>query len=232
MTDTANPAARDAAVLWTGGKDSALALHEARQLGWNVRCLVTFAPPEPDFLAHPVAVMKLQAEALGLPHWLWPVHAPFEERYEAGLRWLQKTQRIDTVITGDIAEVGGAPNWIRERSRPLGMNVLTPLWGRDRLTLLQQLLEARFAVVFSCIKTRWLTPEWVGRQLDETSVSQLRALRERNGIDLCGEEGEYHTLVTDAPGFRQRVHFGAAQVCERDALAYLKIESAELRPKP
>ena len=71
----------NAAVLWTGGKDSALALHEARQAGCRVRGLVTFAPPEPDFLAHPIAFMKLQAAALALPHWLWPVHEPFHESY-------------------------------------------------------------------------------------------------------------------------------------------------------
>ena len=227
----ANPAAVNAAVLWTGGKDSALALHEARQSGFQVRCLVTFAPPEPDFLAHPISVMKLQAEALGLPHRLQPVHAPFAESYEAGLRWLRETLRIDTVITGDIAEVGGAPNWIRERSRPVGMQVFTPLWGRDRLTLLQQLLAARFQVIFSCIKTRWLTPDWVGRRLDEPAIGELRALREQNGLDLCGEEGEYHTLVTDAPDFQRRVHIGTAGVGERAGLAYWKMDAIELRAK-
>jgi uncharacterized protein (TIGR00290 family) len=227
-----NPSAANAAVLWTGGKDSALALHEAKRDGFRVRCLVTFAPPEPDFLAHPVAVMKLQAEALGLPHILLPVREPFAESYEAGLRWLRATTHIGTVITGDIAEVGGSPNWIRERSRPAGLNVLTPLWGRDRLTLLRQLLAARFKVVFSCIKTRWLTPGWVGRQLDEQSVAELRSLRELNGLDLCGEEGEYHTLVTDAPDFQRRVQLGAFKVCERDSLAHLKIERAELQDKP
>ena len=228
----ANPAALNAAVLWTGGKDSALALHEARRNGWHVSCLVTFAPPEPEFRAHPIAVMKLQAEALGLPHLIWPVRAPFAESYEAGLRWLRETRHIDTVITGDLAEVGGAPNWIRERARPVGMNVLTPLWGRHRLTLLRQLLAAGFQVFFSCIKTRWLTPQWVGRRLDENAIAELRALRARNGLDLGGEEGEYHTLVADAPDFQRRVRFGATEVCTQDGLAYLRMAHAELTAKP
>ena len=232
MNAATNPVPADAAVLWTGGKDSALALHEARRNGCRVRYLVTFAPPEPDFLAHPIPVMKLQAEALGLPHLVCPVPAPFAESYEAGLRWLKTTMNIDTVITGDIAEVGGAPNWIRERSRPAGMNVLTPLWGRDRLTLLQQLLAARFKVIFSCVKTRWLAAGWVGRPIDEQSVAELRALRRQNGLDLCGEEGEYHTLVTDAPDFHRRVEIGPAAVCERDTLAYLQVSRAELKTKP
>lgn len=227
-----NPAAANAAVLWTGGKDSVLALHEARQAGHRVCCLVTFAPPETDFLAHPVAFMKLQAEALDLPHFLWPVREPFAESYEAGLRWLKTTMNIGTVITGDIAEVGGSPNWIRERSRPAGMNVLTPLWDRDRLALLQQLLAEKFKVIFSCVKKRWLAAGWIGRELNHETIAELRALREQNGLDLCGEEGEYHTLVTDAPDFRRRLHLGAFRVRERKELAYLEMEPAQLEDKP
>jgi uncharacterized protein (TIGR00290 family) len=218
----------NAAVLWTGGKDSALALYEARRAGYRVGGLVTFAPPERDFLAHPLAIMKLQAAALGLPHIVWPVREPFREGYEAGLCSLKETMGIDTVITGDIAEVDGQPNWIRERSRPVGMDVITPLWGRDRMELLQRLLALRFTVIFSCIKTRWLTADWVGRELDRAAIADLRAIRDRNGLDLCGEEGEYHTLVTDAPVFRRRLHIAASRVRERDDLAYLEIERAEL----
>lgn len=227
-----NPAASTAAVLWTGGKDSVLALHEARQSGHRVRCLVTFAPPNPDFLAHPVKFIKLQAEALALPHYLWPVQEPFAESYEAGLRWLKVTLDIDTVITGDIAEVGGRPNYIRERSRPVGMNVMTPLWGRDRLVLLQKILATRFKVVFSCVKTRRLTADWAGRELNHEAITDLRALREQNGLDLCGEEGEYHTLVTDAPEFKRRLHLGAFRVREREELAYLEMDSVQLKDKP
>lgn len=227
-----NHFAANAAVLWTGGKDSVLALHEARQSGHRVRCLVTFAPPNPDFLAHPIAFMKLQAEALALPHFLWPVQEPFAESYEAGLRWLKGTMDIDTVITGDIAEVGGSPNYIRERSRPVGMKVLTPLWGRDRLALLQRLLDTGFKVVFSCVKTRWLTADWAGRELNHETIADLRALREQNGLDLCGEEGEYHTLVTDAPEFKRRLHLGAFRVREREELAYLEMDSVQLKDKP
>ena len=217
-----------AAVLWTGGKDSALAMHEAQLAGCSVRCLATFAPPEPAFLAHPLAIMKLQAQALGLPHFVRPVREPFHESYEAGLRWLKETIGVDTVITGDIAEVAGHPNWIRQRARPVGMRVMTPLWGRERIELLQRLLAMRFKVVFSCIKTRWLTADWVGRELDGAAIDRLRLLREENGLDLCGEEGEYHTIVTNAPGFRRRLRLGAARVREREDLAYLETDGAEL----
>ena len=222
---------QNAAVLWTGGKDSALALHEAGRNGCRVCGLVTFAPPEPDFLAHPLPFLKLQAQALVLPHHVLSITGPSEAGYETALRKLRDEMGVEAVITGDIAEVAGSPNWIRERCRPLGMAVHTPLWGRDRLTLLGQLIGQGFRVRFSCVKTRWLDESWVGRELDDGAVAELIQVRERNGLDLCGEEGEYHTLVTDGPNFMRRIEVRSAVTCPRDSLAHWKIRELELSEK-
>ena len=222
---------KNAAMLWTGGKDSCLALLEASRSGYNVRCLVTFAPPDPDFLAHPLAFMKLQAEALGLPHHVLPVHEPFADGYETHLRSMHNDMGIGAVVTGDIAEVNGSPNWIRERSRPVGMEVHTPLWGRDRRTLLEQLLSHHFTVRFSCVKKRWLAESWVGRTLNEPTITELQTVRERNGLDLCGEEGEYHTLVTDGPQFSRAIEVRSYSTRANESLAFMEIHQQALAPK-
>lgn len=222
---------KNAAMLWTGGKDSALALFEASRSGYDVRCLVTFAPPEPDFLAHPLSFMKLQAEALGLPHHVLPVHEPFAEGYETHLHTMRNEMGIAAVVTGDIAEVNGAPNWIRERSRPVGIEVHTPLWGRDRQSLLEELLSHRFAVRFSCVKKRWLAESWVGRTLNAPAIAELRIVRERTGLDLCGEEGEYHTLVTDGPQFSRAIEVQSYSVRATESLAFMEIHQQALAAK-
>jgi diphthine-ammonia ligase len=222
---------QNAAMLWTGGKDSSLALFEAIQDGYDVRCLITFAPPDPDFLAHPLAFMKLQALALGLPHSVLSVREPFDAGYETHLRQLRNEMEIEAVVTGDIAEVGGSPNWIRERSRPVGMKVHTPLWGRDRQELLEQLLHHRFKVLFSCVKKRWLAESWIGRELDGAAIADLRTIRERTGLDLCGEEGEYHTLVTDGPQFTRAIHVESYSVRATESLAFMDIHQPALSPK-
>lgn len=222
---------QNAAMLWTGGKDSSLALFEAGQDAYCVRCLVTFAPPQPDFLAHPLGFMKLQAEALGLPHYILAVREPFEESYETHLRQMRNEMGIDVVVTGDIAEVGGSPNWIRERSRPAGMRVHTPLWKRDRNVLLEQLLSHEFEVLFSCVKKRWLTESWIGRGLDERAIADLQVVRERTGLDLCGEEGEYHTLVTNGPQFTRAIRVQSYSTRATESLAFMKIHRQELAPK-
>ncbi|WP_157953595.1 Dph6-related ATP pyrophosphatase [Zobellella maritima] len=220
---------QNAAILWTGGKDSAMALYEAEREGYHIRCLVTFAPPEPRFLAHPLALIRMQARALGLPHHVLTIRAPFEQGYEAGLRRLKEEMGIDCVVTGDIAAVNGSPNWIRERSRPVGMAVYTPLWGRDRHRLLQQLVELGFKVRFSCVDTRWLDAGWVGRELNKAAIAELRILGGLGELDLCGEQGEYHTMVVDGPGFAQGIDILAYSRCSADPLAYMDIHELALK---
>ena len=170
----------------------------------------------------------MQAQALALPHYILPISEPFEKSYEAALCKLREEMGINTVITGDIAELGGSPNWIRQRSRPVGMNVHTPLWGRDRLALLQQQLASGFKAIFSCVNTHWLAAGWVGRELDGAAIGDLRGIRERTGLDLCGEEGEYHTLVTDGPSFAHAIHICSHSKRTRDLLAYMEIHELEL----
>ena len=219
---------QNAAMLWTGGKDSSMALYEAGQNGYRIRCLVTFAPPEPDFLAHPLGFIKMQAQALGLPHHVFPISAPFEQSYEASLRRLRDEMDIHCVVTGDIAEVDGNPNWIRERSRPVGMRVHTPLWERDRNVLLRQLLDRGFKTRFSCVNTRWLDESWVGRELDDAAIAELRIIREQTGLDLCGEEGEYHTMVTDGPPFTRGIDIRSYSKRIAGSLAYMEIHESAL----
>jgi len=216
---------QDVAVLWTGGKDSAMALHEAVRDGLRVRCLATFAPPRPDFKAHPLEVMTLQAEALGLPHRVLSVDAPFEQGYEAALRRLRDELGLDGVVTGDIAAVDGQPNWMRERCRPLGLTAHAPLWGRDRYVLLRQLCERGFRAILSCIDTHRLDGNLLGREIDDALVAKLIEAEARAGVDPCGEQGEYHSLVLDGPGFAHGIDIRASARRMVGELAYLEIRA-------
>jgi uncharacterized protein (TIGR00290 family) len=220
----------DAAVLWTGGKDCSLALHEARAAGLQIRGLVTFTPREPKFLAHPLEVLLTQARALDLPHRCCVIEEPFREGYERALRRL-RDEGLRVLVTGDIAEVAGHPNWVRELAEPLGLRVSTPLWGRPRAELLASLRAQRFRVVVSCVDTRRLPASWVGRELDDEAIAELHALQASQGVDACGENGEYHSLVLDAPGFRRAVDLGAFAVEHREPFAHLVPGTLSLREK-
>lgn len=169
----------------------------------------------------------MQAQALALPHYVLPISAPFEKGYDTGLCRLRDEMDISCVVTGDIAAVNGNPNWIRERSRPVGISVHTPLWGRERNALLRQLLDRGFKARFSCVKTRWLNENWIGRELNDSALAELRIIRERTGLDLCGEAGEYHTLVTDGPQFTRGIDIRSFAKRTADALAYMEIHELE-----
>ncbi len=223
---------RNAAVSWTGGKDSSLALYEAKLLGYRVISLVTFIPSEPEFLAHPLSFMKYQAEALGIPHYALEVNEPFKESYEKAIHSLKEKHGIATLITGDIAEVDGHPNWVRECSKYSGIGVLTPLWGRDRLELLNRLLSYRFKLIFTCIKKPWFTDDnLLGMELKKDSLERLRAINAETGLDICGEQGEYHTMVVDGPPFKKSIHINVYSKHAKDSLMYMNIQKVSLKNK-
>jgi diphthine-ammonia ligase len=221
-----------AAVLWTGGKDSALALYEAQLSGYEIVSLVTFIPDGADFLAHPLFIMEAQSLALNLPYRTITISEPFRENYEEAIASFKIKYGVDTLVTGDISQVDGFPNWIRERSLPSGMKVFTPLWEKDRRVILNRLLSLHFQVIFSGVKKPWLTEDWLGREMTNSSLEQLNILGQETGLDLCGEQGEYHTLVLDGPSFYKRIEIERYSRGVQNDLAYLKIDHWALRDKP
>ncbi|MCH7882933.1 diphthine--ammonia ligase [Patescibacteria group bacterium] len=226
-----NKMPKNASVLWTGGKDSALALYEAELLGYKISNLVTFAPSEPEFLAHPLSFMKHQAEALGLPHYILEIKEPFKESYEKSIHSLREKYGIDTLITGDIAEVDCHPNWIRECAKYSGMGVLTPLWGFNRQELINRLLSCEFKVIFSCVKKPWFMDDWLGMELNKDSLEKLCMLNTETGLDICGEQGEYHSLVVDGPPFKKSIHISSYSKHASDSLMYIRIQKVVLKEK-
>jgi uncharacterized protein (TIGR00290 family) len=220
------------AVSWTGGKDSSLALYEADVSGCEINCLVTFAPSQESFLAHPLAFMKLQAQALGLPHHVINIEEPFERGYENAISSVREEHGIDALVTGDIGEVAGHdPNWMVDRGQRWGVDVLRPLWHRDRLALLNKVLSLGFRVVFSCVKGPWFTEEWLGLELSRSSLERLYELSKRTGLDICGEQGEYHTLVSDGPRFRKSIKIVSFSKQVKDSTMYISLENLRLVDK-
>ena len=220
-----------AAILWTGGKDSALALYKMHMAGHEIAGLITFAPKEADFLAHPIPFMKLQAQAMGMPHYEIVVDEPLEDAYENAIRSIKEKYRIDALVTGDIAEVNGLPNWIRERCKNIDIEVITPLWGLDRSRAFLEILSSGIRAIISCVKIGGLKEEWLGKELDSKALEELREISNKTGLDICGEEGEYHTLVIDGPLFRQSIVIGSYSKHVNDSMAYMRPQKITLHPK-
>ena len=194
--------------------------------------LVTFAPSQESLLAHPLSFLAVQAQALGLPHYVFNVKEPFDLSYEDAILSVKKKRGISTLLAGDIAAVAGHdPDWMTDRCTRCGVNLIKPLWHRDRTELLRMLLSLKFKVVFSCVKRPWFTDEWLGLELSPTSVERLIEISRRTGLDICGEQGEYHTLVLDGPRFKKRIRIGSYSKHVMDSIMYIAFENLQLEDK-
>ena len=209
-----------AAVLWTGGKDSALAFQVSLNL-YDIRRLVCFVPSDGrQFLAHPTELMEIQAQKIGIPIEFVPISEPYKPSYRQQIEAIKDTG-IEILITGDISTVGGLPNWIEEVAAGL-VEVHKPLWELDRHAILDTLISNKFKVICSLAYKKHFQTTIAGKYLDADLISELKQLP----IDACGEQGEYHTWVLDAPFFKEPVQLEGTRVIDADGYYYLTYQRA------
>lgn len=200
---------QNAAALWSGGKDSALAVYQAREDGIEIKQLVIFVPAEQDqdpFALRYIHIAELQAEAANLPLLKVPVSWPLYLNYATGFSILKNDFGIDTVISGDVAPTVNSTNLLVEDGQTVGVEVISPLWNMPISELLQQLIDLEFGIIFSCIDSRVLPEKFVGEVWTSDTLRELEAIHLSNGIDLGGAREEYQTLVLDAPFFKHKLN--------------------------
>ena len=220
------------AALISGGKDGVLALHHAVWEGHEVAYLVAMFPRRADswmFHVPNVHLTPLISEALGIPLEKG-LTSGLKERELEDLKAVLAKLDVDGVVSGAVRS-----RYQKERidriCRELGLVSYAPLWGRDELAILRELVEKGFEVVFVGVFAYGLDGSWLGRRLDEEAVRDLLALRGRYNISLVGEGGEYETLVLDAPLYRSRLEITDCEVLWDGYTGVLKVLSAKLVPK-
>lgn len=219
------------AVLWSGGKESCLAYSKAIALGHNVDCIVTFVGNKP-FLCHPLHLITLQSKALGIPHFKFYVEEPYLKNYRTKISCLTETREIKGIVTGDVSFADMAhTNWIENVCQGLNVDVIKPLWGLEPSQILNEIISRDFEAVFTCAKQPWFDKKWLGREFDRNALKDLKEIRNKYGIDLCGENGEYHTMVIDAPIFQEAIQISKFNKKKKDSLLFVKIGESFLKAK-
>ncbi len=196
-------------VLFSGGKDSTLALHLAAEKE-EVTCLITVVSKNKEsYMFHTpnIEITSLQAETLSLPL----VSVVTEGRKEEELADLEKaiaeaksTFQIDGVVTGAVESVYQASRVQRICNR-LDVWCFNPLWKHDQKALLETLVEKQFQVIISGIFAYPLDEKWLGKQIDAQVIARLLELKNQYGVSPSGEGGEIETTVLDAPMFEQKI---------------------------
>ena len=219
-----------AAVSWSGGKDSCAAYYRAMSQGIEVTHLVQFINgPDPSHITHGVSpdLVALQAEAMGLPLIQKVVQW---ETYNAGFAEVfseLKPTGVEKVIFGDIADLRMA--WLRPMCAGADVEPIFPLFGGDRGELIHDWLNSGYEAIITGVKRDVISTRWLGHKVDRRFINRLRQL---GNVDLCGENGEYHTFVVDGPAFRKRVHFPQKAKHYKDGCqAFLDVSEYELVPK-
>lgn len=189
-----------AIMLWSGGKDSALALYRCVQKGYSIESLVTFGPWKAKFQAHPIPMIKVQASSLGIPHQMIEIEEPFRESYIKQFQ-IMKRAGVEAVITGDIDYVDGYPSLILQCCEEVGLECVRPLWQEGRAALMKEIIDSGFHIVITYLSHPSLDHSWHRRRITSEAIQELGRLP----IDLCGENGEYHSMTLNMPLFSREV---------------------------
>ena len=193
------------AALFSGGKDSTYAVYVAQQWGWDVRYLVTIFPKPESMMFHVpnLHLTPLHAEAMGIEHVTCESDSGEESELKA-LREVLKGVEVDGVLTGAIAS-DYQKSRIDGVCHDLSLTSFSPLWRKDPLTILRDIVAAGFEVIVTGVAAEGLGRDWLGRLIDERSVEELEELEKEKGISPSGEGGEIETLVIDGPNFERRI---------------------------
>ena len=205
---------------WSGGKECALATYKAISQGHEVLYLLNFISEDGErSRSHgtKASVLALQAEAIGIP--LIQVQTSwedYEENFKKAVRELQD-KGIEGGVFGDM-DLEEHREWVERVCSEMGIKAILPLWGIKAEDLIEEFLKLKFKAIV--IATR-LEENFLGKLLDKALVKQISKL----GSHPCGENGEYHTFVTDGPIFRKALKVTRGERKRRDNVWFWEIST-------
>jgi uncharacterized protein (TIGR00290 family) len=207
---------------WSSGKDSAWALAEVRRTGVAeiVGLLTTVTTGYARVSMHGVReeILDRQGEAAGLPCVKVEIppdcsNARYEEAFGVALRAARR-QGITHVVFGDLF-LEDIRAYREKLLASLDLSGLFPLWGRDTARLARQMLAGGLDARITCLDPKKLDPSLAGRRFDEALLEELP-----EGVDPCGENGEFHTLAVGGPMFQRPIEVVRGETVGREGFVF------------
>jgi len=203
---------------WSSGKDSAWALHTLRSdPRYEVVGLVTTVNRAADRVAmHAVRseLLRQQAEAAGVPLRVIEIPSPCSnDEYESAMGACVAEavrERVDCFAFGDLF-LEDIRAYRVEKLAPFAIEPIFPIWGRDTRALASEMIAAGLRARITCIDPRVMPREFAGRDFD---------LSLPEGVDPCGERGEFHTFAYDGPMFSHPIAIKSGEIVERDGFVF------------
>lgn len=222
-------------ILFSGGKDSTLALHKASEKE-KLTCLITLRSKNPEsYMFHTpnIEVTKLQSEALGIPLISVETQGRKEEELadlKSAISKAVEKFEVEGIVTGAIESVYQAQR-IQRICCSLNLWCFNPLWKREQQALLQDLVKNGYLVIISGIFAYPLDEKWLGKEINSEVIQKLIDLQKKYGISPSGEGGEIETTVLDAPLFKKKIKILEQNVEARGNSGIFRITKAALVAK-
>ena len=202
---------------WSSGKDSALALYKVlRNSDFEITCLLTSVNQEFQRISmHGVRVelLEQQAESIGIPLEIMQIpEMPTMEVYENVMTETLtklKNQGVTHSIFGDIL-LEDLRKYREDQLSKMDLEAVFPLWQIPTIDLIQELIGLGFKTIVVCVNERFLDKSFVGRIIDQDFINDLP-----ENVDVCGENGEFHTFTFDGPIFSKPINFEIGEIVYR-----------------
>ena len=199
---------------WSGGKDSSLALyHILNDKKYSVEKLLTNISSQYQRVSmHGVReeLLQQQADAIGIPLQKiilpdQPSMADYEAHMMKTMKQLQE-EKFTNSIFGDIF-LEDLKIYRETQLAKVGITGVFPLWKRDTTELINEFIDLGFKTIVVCINEKYLDKSFCGRIIDKDFIKDLP-----QNVDVCGENGEFHTFVFDGPIFKNPVSYKKGEI--------------------
>ncbi len=198
-------------ILFSGGKDSMLAAYIAKQQEKHeVVCLISvISENKESYMFHIPSIIRVekQAEVMKIPLIIQQTKGEKEEELvdlEIAIRKAIEEYDVQGIVTGAIESVYQASR-IRKICKKLGLKCISPLWHKNQLEILEELIEKGFKVIITGVFAEPFDKSWLGREINNNFIKDMKLLNKKYKINMAGEGGEFETFVLNCPLFKKEL---------------------------
>ena len=222
------------AALFSGGKDSTYSIYKAKQMGHDIKCLITVFPKSDNshLLHFPnIELTKLQSETLKIPQITSTSNSDDLSDEMYALEALIEKARTDFQIDGLVH--GGISSEFQKKKfekicKEDNLDIISPLWKTNPKEYMINLLNSNFKFILTSVSSDGLDETWLGKIISIDDVSLLSNLSSKHGFNLNFEGGEAETFVTDCPIYSHPIKINKSQTIWDGYRGRFEIEDASL----